>query len=234
MSLATTPLRFANPSPPSGWIEDLHLQAVGHARHTRRSRASGLTCSLAEAIRGFVLGFCCRSAAVCRKSFVFSSLPIRKVLVLPFAGGVSPSLGWFLFCLQRVIHRIVAPTTCSLTTCSLTTCKGVPFHRNPAGECVPFHRNPAGECVPFHRGKLPRITQACGNERLAALWPLRGSKHTESPTRRRKAADGPLRGRNREISLLADLDLTEESPGSKARGSKPLWPSYSSTPARPA
>src|SRR5208283_1687020 len=32
--LATTPLRFANPSPPSGWVEDLHLQAVVHARHT--------------------------------------------------------------------------------------------------------------------------------------------------------------------------------------------------------
>ncbi len=26
--LTTTPLRFANPSPPSGWIEDFHLQAV--------------------------------------------------------------------------------------------------------------------------------------------------------------------------------------------------------------
>jgi len=32
--LATTPLRLANPSPPSGWIEDFHLQAVVHARHT--------------------------------------------------------------------------------------------------------------------------------------------------------------------------------------------------------
>src|SRR6266436_6345028 len=32
--LAATPLRFANPSPPSGWIKDLHLQAVEHARHT--------------------------------------------------------------------------------------------------------------------------------------------------------------------------------------------------------
>jgi hypothetical protein len=30
------PLRFANPSPPSGWIEDFHLQAVGHARHTTK------------------------------------------------------------------------------------------------------------------------------------------------------------------------------------------------------
>jgi len=32
--LAMTPLRFANPSPPSGWIEDFHLQAVDYARHT--------------------------------------------------------------------------------------------------------------------------------------------------------------------------------------------------------
>ena len=35
--LAMTPLRFANPSPPSGWIKDLHLQAVDHARHTRKA-----------------------------------------------------------------------------------------------------------------------------------------------------------------------------------------------------
>ena len=35
--LATTPLPFANPSPPSGWIEDLHLQADMHARHTKKS-----------------------------------------------------------------------------------------------------------------------------------------------------------------------------------------------------
>ena len=27
------PLRFTNPSPPSGWVKDFHLQAVGHARH---------------------------------------------------------------------------------------------------------------------------------------------------------------------------------------------------------
>src|SRR5437879_841537 len=37
--LAMTPLRFANPSPPSGWIEDFHLQAVVHARHTRKPPA---------------------------------------------------------------------------------------------------------------------------------------------------------------------------------------------------
>src|ERR1700758_448646 len=34
--LAMTPLRFANPSPPSGWIEDFHLRAVVHTRHTRK------------------------------------------------------------------------------------------------------------------------------------------------------------------------------------------------------
>jgi hypothetical protein len=42
--LATTPSRFANPSPPSGWIEDFHLQAVDHARHTRKApRQRGLS-----------------------------------------------------------------------------------------------------------------------------------------------------------------------------------------------
>ena len=35
--LAATPLRFANPSPSSGWIEDFHLQAADHARHTKKS-----------------------------------------------------------------------------------------------------------------------------------------------------------------------------------------------------
>jgi hypothetical protein len=33
--LAMTPLRFTNPSPPSGWVKDFHLQAVEHARHTK-------------------------------------------------------------------------------------------------------------------------------------------------------------------------------------------------------
>jgi hypothetical protein len=33
--LAMTPLRFANPSPPSGWIRDSHPQTVEHARHTK-------------------------------------------------------------------------------------------------------------------------------------------------------------------------------------------------------
>jgi hypothetical protein len=37
--LATTPLRFAITSPPSGCEEDFHLQAVDHARHTQESPA---------------------------------------------------------------------------------------------------------------------------------------------------------------------------------------------------
>src|SRR3981081_2743257 len=35
--LAAAPLRFANPSPPSGWIEAFHLQALDHARHTSKT-----------------------------------------------------------------------------------------------------------------------------------------------------------------------------------------------------
>src|SRR5262245_19614314 len=34
--LATTPLRFASTSPPSGCAGDLHPQAVEHARHTSK------------------------------------------------------------------------------------------------------------------------------------------------------------------------------------------------------
>src|SRR6266496_1741926 len=35
--LTMTPLRFASPSPSSGWTEDFHLQAVVHTRHTRKT-----------------------------------------------------------------------------------------------------------------------------------------------------------------------------------------------------
>jgi hypothetical protein len=40
-------LRFANPSPPSGWVKDFHLQAVDHARHTRKAPAQrgGKSCA---------------------------------------------------------------------------------------------------------------------------------------------------------------------------------------------
>ena len=64
---------------------------------------------------GFVAGPLARSAAVCRKSFVFSSFQFftyKKGLSFAFCGGASAlRFRWFLFCFQRVIHRIVAPTT---------------------------------------------------------------------------------------------------------------------------
>ena len=37
--LAAMPLRFANPSPPSGWIEDFHFPATEHAGHTTEPRS---------------------------------------------------------------------------------------------------------------------------------------------------------------------------------------------------
>ncbi len=39
---ATTPWRCAIPSPPSSWAEDVHLQAVPHARHTRPGMSRAL------------------------------------------------------------------------------------------------------------------------------------------------------------------------------------------------
>jgi tetratricopeptide (TPR) repeat protein len=52
--LAAAPLRFANPSPPSGWVEDFHLQAVKHARHTglAQSRISSSAAILAGHAQG--------------------------------------------------------------------------------------------------------------------------------------------------------------------------------------
>jgi hypothetical protein len=44
--LTTTPLRFAITSPPSGCEEDFHLQAVEHARHTKKAALVGCLLSL--------------------------------------------------------------------------------------------------------------------------------------------------------------------------------------------
>jgi hypothetical protein len=35
------PCVIANPSPPSGWVEDFHLQATGHAQHTTKAFLQG-------------------------------------------------------------------------------------------------------------------------------------------------------------------------------------------------
>ena len=76
------------------------LTLHGLFSHARQTRPQEWTRLSAAAIRGFDSGFglgfvvdpLARSTAVWCKSFVFSSLSIRKVLVLPFAGGVSPPL----------------------------------------------------------------------------------------------------------------------------------------------
>jgi hypothetical protein len=52
--LAVTPLRFANPSPPSGWVKDFHLQAVDHARHTEKSHPEGWPSNLVLIYQHFV------------------------------------------------------------------------------------------------------------------------------------------------------------------------------------
>ena len=39
--LAMTPLRFTNPSPPSGWIGDFHPQTIEHAGHTTKPLRGG-------------------------------------------------------------------------------------------------------------------------------------------------------------------------------------------------
>src|SRR5450631_2264898 len=50
--LAVVPLRFAKPSPPSGWPGDFHPQAIEHARHAterlRRERRTATAAWVAE------------------------------------------------------------------------------------------------------------------------------------------------------------------------------------------
>src|ERR1700722_4958673 len=60
--LATTPLRFANPSPPSGWMEDFHLQAVDHARHTEKTppKRGPITSPIAPSLPLSVESFQCQ------------------------------------------------------------------------------------------------------------------------------------------------------------------------------
>ena len=81
LRLATTPLRFANPSPSSGWLQDFHLQAVEHARHTTK-KPPGF------AGRPLFLSFCvirgCRSGATTSQRGAVGRRPAR-LLALPSA-----------------------------------------------------------------------------------------------------------------------------------------------------
>jgi len=81
--LAVTPLRFANPSPPSGWIEeDFHLQAVDHARHTTK------TPRLAP--RGFF--FDRPYAAQCARIASSNSATMLVILIIGLTAGPAVSL----------------------------------------------------------------------------------------------------------------------------------------------
>jgi hypothetical protein len=51
--LAVTPFRFARPSPPSGWSEDFHLQAVEHARRTRKKPRRRIVWASGAAVSSF-------------------------------------------------------------------------------------------------------------------------------------------------------------------------------------
>ena len=53
------------------------------------------------------------------------------------------------------------------------------------------------ECARFQRGKLPRITQACGNRLVKGFDDSPTWGIPETPARRGKADDGALRGRKR-------------------------------------
>src|SRR5260221_2208553 len=67
--LAATPLRFANPSPPSGWIEDFHLQAVVHTRHTaKRALIGALFCDAFDnELTPFFLKTCVSAQTDCQR-----------------------------------------------------------------------------------------------------------------------------------------------------------------------
>ena len=137
-----------------------------------------------------------RAAAVWCKSFIISSLSIRKGLVLSFRAGSQ----------GRVIHRFTAPTTWSLTTCSLLLALGSPVSpENQAGRYCVSPENRAKGVLCFtgeNYGKPHKPVEIRDLGAQGAPW-FGGCR---GPTRRRKAADGPLRGRNGEISDLVGLD----------------------------
>ena len=91
---------------------------------------------------------------------------------------------------------VVAPTTCSYYLFLLLVC--VFGLVEESGLCVfGLVEESSIVCVRFGRGKLPRITEACGN-RLFMASDDSGTRVTpKSPTRRNEAPDGPLRGRER-------------------------------------
>jgi hypothetical protein len=75
-----TPLRFTNPSPPSGWVKDFHLQAVEHARHTNKKPGASRR-------------FCFSSSAVIAREVGRSSIP-EAAVIEPRSRGVLDALAF--------------------------------------------------------------------------------------------------------------------------------------------
>ena len=75
-------MRFANPSPPSGWVKDFHLQTAEHARHTSDTpRGAGGLMSW-TASRRLVSEFRCRAL---RASLLHSELCAEAIRLVLFA-----------------------------------------------------------------------------------------------------------------------------------------------------
>ena len=74
--VTATPLRFANPSPPSSWIRDLHPQVDKHAWQTEKGAARGNGSRLLSVLPGTVDPICGRDyLAACGISRVSLSMP---------------------------------------------------------------------------------------------------------------------------------------------------------------
>src|SRR5262249_19196816 len=75
--LGMMPLRFANPSPPTGWIEDFHLQAVVQYSAHQKGPRSGARASPAagSAARAWAASLACTAANRARSTIGTCSPP---------------------------------------------------------------------------------------------------------------------------------------------------------------
>jgi len=102
--LATTPLRFAITSPPSGCEEDFHLPAVEHARHTKTGQPRG--CPTTPTVQNDYLfstkcprRFCCQQDSF---DSVQNGFSIPKLTVLIRSAGTPAATNAFLTALARL------------------------------------------------------------------------------------------------------------------------------------
>ena len=165
--------QFSIPVPLQEYIKSLHeaislfgiVRGSGVTRRAvakRRRRTAPWPVPLLRLSGFFGLGFgvdpLARSAAVLYKSFFFSSLPIRKVLVLPFAGGVSPPLPVVSLLFSASYPQIRRSYYLFCTTCSSTTCICWRNGRRIEGECWRNGRRTVSAMLAEWSWKTPPIT----------------------------------------------------------------------------